>query len=217
MSKNIKILPTYLISRYKEWKATGYEQNKSWYNKIANEGQNPSTMVISCCDSRIHVTSMFGIDRGEFFIHRNIANLVPPYNPNGNHHGTSAAVEYAVKILHIENIIILGHSSCGGINSGYTICKEDQHTGDSIFLNKWLNILQPAYENISKTNIKSDQEAIQKLEKESIIISLQNLTDFPFIKNILDKNELALHGLWHDIASGVLEMLDPETMKFIAI
>ena len=153
----------------------------------------------------------------EFFIHRNIANLVPPYNPNGNHHGTSAAVEYAVKILHIENIIILGHSSCGGINSGYTICKEDNNTGDSIFLNKWLNILQPAYENISKTNIKSDQEAIQKLEKESIIISLQNLTDFPFIKNILDKNELALHGLWHDIASGVLEMLDPETMKFIAI
>ena len=217
MSKNIKILPSYLIKRYKGWKATGYEENKSWYNKIANEGQNPRTMVISCCDSRIHVTSMFGADNGEFFIHRNIANLVPPYNPDGDHHGTSAAVEYAVKTLHIPHIIILGHSYCGGITSGYTLCKEDHIENDSIFVNKWLNILKPAYENISKTDVRSDQEGIKKLEKESIIISLKNLTDFPFIKNVLKKNELVLHGLWHDIASGTLEMLDPDTMKFIKI
>ena len=107
MLKNIKILPSYLIKRYKGWKATGYEENKSWYNKIALEGQNPRAMVVSCCDSRIHVTSMFGADNGEFFIHRNIANLVPPYDPDGDHHGTSAAVEYAVKTLHISHIYLI--------------------------------------------------------------------------------------------------------------
>jgi len=80
MSNYIKILPNYLIKRYKTWKATVYEENKNWYRKIVSEGQNPRAMVISCCDARIHVTSMFGADSGEFFIHRNIANLVPPYN-----------------------------------------------------------------------------------------------------------------------------------------
>ena len=217
MSKNIKILPSYLINRYKDWKATGYDKNKSWYNKIAKEGQNPIAMVISCCDSRIHVTSMFGAERGEFFIHRNIANLVPPFNPNGDHHGTSAAVEYAVKTLHIEHILILGHSYCGGITNGYALCKNNHSSKDLIFVNKWLNILKPAYENISKTDTLTDQEGIKKLEKESIKISLKNLTDFPFIKNVLDKNELVLHGLWYDIASGALEMLDPDSMNFVPI
>ena len=134
MSKNyIKKLPTYLIDRYRGWRATGYEENKSWYSKIANQGQNPRSMVISCCDSRIHVTSIFGSDNGEFFIHRNIANLVPPYNADGDHHGTSAAVEYAVKSLKVSNIIILGHSFCGGVSSGYDLFKNDKIDRESIF------------------------------------------------------------------------------------
>ena len=86
-----------------------------------------------------------------------------------------------------------------------------------MFVNKWLNILKPAYENIAKTDIQSDKEGIKKLEKESIKISLNNLIDFPFIKNALKKNNLALHGLWHDISLGKLEMLDPNSMKFIGI
>ena len=134
MTENIKILPNYLINRYKDWKVTEYDKNKVWYIKIAIEGQNPKAMVISCCDSRIHVTSMFGADKGEFFIHRNIANLVPPYNPDGDHHGTSAAVEYAVKTLNISNIMILGHSHCGGIASGYNLCKGNKNSDASICL-----------------------------------------------------------------------------------
>ena len=136
MPNHIKILPNYLIKRYQDWKVTVYEENKSWYKKVADEGQNPRAMVISCCDSRIHVTSMFGADIGDFFIHRNIANLVPPYNPEGDHHGTSAAVEYAVKKLHVSHIIILGHSHCGGITSGYRLLNGDKISHESIFLNK---------------------------------------------------------------------------------
>jgi carbonic anhydrase len=160
---------------------------------------------------------MFGADSGEFFIHRNIANLVPPYNPDGDHHGTSAAVEYAVKNLHVSHIIILGHSHCGGITSGYKMFNGDQVSHESIFVNKWLNILKPAYENISKNGNRFDEGHIADLEKESIKISINNLTDFPFVKSALNKKELVLHGLWHDIGSGILETLDPASMNFIKI
>ena len=214
MSNYIKILPNYLIKRYKAWKATVYEEKKNWYNKIASEGQNPRVMVISCCDSRIHATSIFGADTGEFFIHRNIANLVPPYNPDGDHHGTSAAVEYAIKTLQVSHIIILGHSHCGGIMSGYKLFNDDQISNESIFVDKWLNILKPAYENISNNGNQFNEGCIVDLEKESIKFSINNLTNFPFIKSALIKKELVLHGLWYDIGSGTLEALDPISMNF---
>ena len=218
MSDYIKFLPSYLIKRYKGWKATGYEENQSWYNKIANEGQHPSTMVISCCDARIHVTSIFGADSGEFFIHRNIANLVPPYNPDGDHHGTSAAVEYAVETLKVSNIIIMGHSKCGGISSGYYLCKDHGIFKNSIFINKWLNILKPAFDKVINKNKKiSDQEGINILEKESIKTSINNLIEFPFVNNSLKKNELTLHGLWHDIGTGEIESLDSTSLDFVKI
>ena len=215
MSNFIKNLPTSLINRYKLWKETHFEENKVWYNKLSQQGQNPSTMVISCCDSRINVTSMFGANIGEFFIHRNIANLVPPYNPNGDHHGTSAALEYAVINLKVSNIIVIGHSNCGGIASGYYLCKDKSIISSSIFIDKWLNILKPAFKKILiKQENLSESEQILKLEKESIKISLQNLTDFPFIKNQLNKKTLSLHGMWHDIGKGELEYLDSNSLNF---
>ena len=215
MKRYLKNLPDHLIERYKNWKKNGYEENKSWYEKIASEGQRPSSMIISCCDSRIHVTSIFGADLGEFFIHRNIANLIPPYNPDGDHHGTSAAVEYAVKTLRVSNIIILGHSHCGGIENGYHLCKGNRNLEDTIFINKWLKILQPAFNKVISSNNKfSDSQGINKLEKESIITSLENLTEFPFVNNSLKTQKLSLHGLWHEIRTGSIEFLDPVSLKF---
>jgi len=215
MTNHIKVLPNYLIKRYKRWKITGFEENKSWYNKIADEGQNPKAMVISCCDARVHVTSMFGADTGEFFIHRNIANLVPPYNYDDNHHGTSAAIEYAVRKLKVLHIIVLGHSNCGGITSAFELFKNLQIYDELFFVNKWLNILKPAYNNI--LNNSSNETLTKRLEKESIKISLNNLMHFPFIQKVLDEEKLILHGLWHDIGSGVLEMLESESGNFIKI
>ena len=115
----VKPLPTSLLNRYKGWKATQFEENKVWYKRLADEGQKPRAMIISCCDSRVHATSIFGADMGEFFIHRNIANLVPPFKVDMEYHGTSAAVEYAIKNLKIPHLIVLGHSNCGGIKGGY--------------------------------------------------------------------------------------------------
>ena len=216
MNKHIKTIPKYLIDRFKGWKATTFEENKSWYQRLAAHGQNPRAMVISCCDSRVHATAMFGADTGEFFIHRNIANLIPPFKPDGDHHGTSAAIEFAVSSLKVAHIIVLGHSSCGGISNGYRFCKNNNQLGEGfIFVNKWLNILKPAFENLPPN--LDDETSIQILEKESIKVSIANLVEFPFVKDALDKNELIIHGLWHDIGTGALEMLEPKSLDFIKV
>ena len=215
MSNYIKILPNYLINRYKIWRSTIFEDNKSLYLKLAKEGQSPTTMVISCCDARLHVTSIFGSDVGEFFIHRNIANLVPPFNPEGDHHGTSAAVEYAVTVLNVSSIIVLGHSKCGGISRGYDLCKRAENLETSFFVDKWLKIIKPAYQIVIDKDInlpKVDQ--IKDLEKESVKTSIKNLIEFPFVNEALKKNHLVLHGLWHEIGTANLEALDPNNFQF---
>ena len=206
-------LPSHLIQRYKTWKATKYEENKVWLKRLAKEGQHPSAMVISCCDSRVHVTSIFGSETGEFFIHRNIANLVPPYNPDGDHHGTSAAIEYAVTSLKVAHIIVLGHSNCGGVLGCYNMCsgKAPELERQSSFVGRWMDILRPGYERV-KNNENSEQQ-IKMLEKQAVIISLENLRGFPFVKEALDNQTLSIHGLWHEIGSGSLFVLDKEEFK----
>ena len=165
MINKLTTFPEFLLSRYKKWKSNSYLDNVKQFRKIATEGQSPTTMIISCCDSRIHPTSIFEAVEGEFFIHRNIANLVPPYSPDIENHGTSAAIEYAIKVLKIQHLIILGHKDCGGIKSGHTMHASAPNP-DYVFINKWLSILLPAFNKIQK-NI-SEQNQINQLEKESI-------------------------------------------------
>lgn len=211
-----KPLPSYLVQRYQGWKATTYTENQAWYRRLAT-GQNPRAMVISCCDSRVHVTSIFGADQGEFFIHRNIANLVPPFAPDGDHHGTSAAVEYAVKALGVAHILVLGHSNCGGVQGCIDMCKGDapQLEEKTSFVGRWLDILRPGYERVSSD---SDPETIAlRLEKEAVLTSLENLIQFPFVSERVEAGELTLHGLWNDIGNGGLEAYDPKTGQFVAV
>ncbi len=110
MIKNLSPLPSFLVTRYKNWQSTSYLKNANKFKELASQGQNPSAMIISCCDSRVHVTSIFGADEGEFFIHRNIANLIPPFSLDGQDYGTAAAIEYATKELKVRHLIILGHT-----------------------------------------------------------------------------------------------------------
>lgn len=211
MIKKISPPPKFLIDRYKNWKSSEYLKNEEELRKLASYGQSPSTMVISCCDSRIHATSIFGADEGEFFIHRNIANLVPPYSPDGENHGTSSAIEYAIKELKVKHLIILGHKDCGGIKYGHNMHSSAPNT-DYEFINKWLSILLPAYNKIKKD--VSELKQINQLEKESIKASINNLFSFPFIKKAVDENNLLIHGLIHDIGSGNLKFLNPVTEDF---
>ena len=203
--------PNFLIERYKKWKSSEYLKNEKKLKILASSGQRPSTMVISCCDSRIHATSIFGADEGEFFIHRNIANLVPPYSPDGENHGTSAAIEYAIKELKVQHLIILGHKDCGGIRYGHNMHSSSVNPKYE-FINKWISILSPALNKIKKD--LSNQEQINQLEQESIKASINNLFSFPFIKTAIEDNSLSIHGLIHDIGSGNLMFLNPNTEGF---
>lgn len=213
----ISPIPKYLIERYRSWKATEYEKNKNWFYHLATEGQHPRAMVISCCDSRVHITSIFGAETGEFFIHRNIANLVPPYAPNEDYHGSSAAIEYAVKNLNVDHIIILGHSNCGGVRMCHDICSNHKadNKDDDEFISQWIDILKPGYERIDKS--KTAAEQVNQLEKEGVLISLENLVGFPFVKSALENGTLTIHGLWNDIGEGNVEYYDAEKKKFTTL
>ncbi|WP_411892064.1 carbonic anhydrase [Yoonia sp. SDW83-1] len=214
--KHARPLPAYLVTRYKGWKATTYAENKSFYRHLAEDGQHPRAMVISCCDSRVHVTSIFGADQGEFFIHRNIANLVPPYNPDGHHHGTSAAVEYAINALKISHLIVLGHSGCGGVEGCYDMCSGNAPALEepTSFVGRWMEILRPGFDGLPDGD---DEIRKRALEKASVVISLGNLMTFPFVKEAVENDMLTLHGLWNEIGEGGLEGYDPTTGGFIAV
>lgn len=210
-------LPAYLVQRYQGWKATTYNENKVWYRRLAEHGQQPRAMVISCCDSRVHVTSIFGADQGEFFIHRNIANLVPPYAPDGDHHGTSAAVEYAVTVLEVPHLVVLGHSQCGGVKGCHDMCAGHAPylQEKTSFVGRWIDILSPSYKKVE--GIEDEGERLRKLEQEAVLVSLENLATFPFVKDRIDAGELSVHGLWTNIADGSLEYYDGEEKRFVAV
>ncbi len=209
-------LPTYLIQRFHGWKATTYTENQAWYRRLA-EGQHPRAMVISCCDSRVHVTSVFGADQGEFFLHRNIANLVPPYESDGGQHGTSAAVEYAVTALKVAHLIVLGHSNCGGVKGCHDMCSgaAPELEEKSSFVGRWMDILRPGYERVK--DIKDPGERTAALEKEAVLVSLENLMTFPFVKSAVDSGNLSLHGLWHDIGEGGIEQYSRDAKGFVPV
>ena len=209
-------VPAYLVNRYQGWKATTFSENKGWYRRLADEGQRPRAMVISCCDSRVHVTAIFGADQGEFFIHRNIANLVPPYNPDGEYHGTSAAIEYAVTALKVSHLVVLGHSGCGGVEGCYNMCSghAPELESKSSFVGRWMDILRPGFDRLPNG---TDEERKHALEKQAVLVSLENLMTFPFIKDAVEEDTLSLHGVWNDIGDGGLEAYDPEKDTFLPV
>lgn len=209
-----KPLPSYLLQRYHGWKATSYTENRAWYRKLATDGQHPRAMVISCCDSRVHVTSIFGADQGEFFIHRNIANLVPAYQPDGAQHGTSAAVEYAVQVLKVAHLIVLGHSNCGGVQGCLEMCtgKAPELEAQDSFVGRWMDILRPKYDLVK--DIPDQAEQVRQLEKHAVMTSLENLMTFPWLAEKVMSEQLTLHGMWTDIGEGSLEHYSPGSDVF---
>ncbi|MCX7889411.1 MAG: carbonic anhydrase [Rhodobacteraceae bacterium] len=210
----VRPLPQYLVQRFHGWRATGYVENRVWLRRLAEDGQRPRAMVIACCDSRVHVTSIFGADEGEFFIHRNIANLVPPCKPDGEHHGTSAAIEFAVSELKVAHLIVLGHSGCGGVKGCQEMCSghAPQLEATSSFVGRWMDILRPGYERVK--DVADPSARLAALEKQAVVVSLENLLTYPFVQKGLDEFDMSLHGLWVDIGAGRLEQYDARTGTF---
>lgn len=200
-------LPPYLVQRFHGWHATGYAANRAWYRRLSDGGQRPRAMVIACCDSRVHVTSIFGADSGEFFIHRNIANLVPPFAPDRQQHGTSAAIEYGVNELRVAQLIVMGHTNCGGVQGCLAMCsgKAPELEADTSFIGRWMDILRPGYDRVAGL---PEAEQMHALEQQAVVISLENLMTFPFVAAAIESEEMTLHGLVHDIGSGLLVQYD---------
>ncbi|MFT4011997.1 MAG: carbonic anhydrase [Paracoccus sp. (in: a-proteobacteria)] len=214
--KQARLLPHYLVQRYQGWHATGYAENAAWYRRLAEDGQRPRAMIVSCCDSRVHVTSIFGADTGEFFVHRNIANLVPPYQPDGLQHGTSAAVEYAVNELKVAHVVVMGHTKCGGVAGCHAMCSghAPELEEKTSFVGRWMDILRPGYERVLDL---PETQQVAALERQAVLVSLENLLTFPFVRAKVEAGDLSLHGLVHDIGNGKLLQYDPASEGFVQI
>jgi len=205
-----------LVSGYRTFLREQYEKEAEVYRALADRGQSPRTMVIACCDSRVDPTRIFSARPGQLFIVRNVANLVPPFEPLGDYHGTSAALEFAVTSLNVENVVVLGHARCGGVRGFLDGQAAGMPTGN--FIGKWISLLKPAWGEMVRTGSHLDEEQRQGLlERTSIRFSLDNLRTFPFVKERLDDGRLVLHGGFFDIATGVLESYDPVSEGFVSV
>jgi carbonic anhydrase len=212
----MKRFPDSLADRFRRFKFRHFAPNHEHYEKLATEGQNPEVMVVSCCDSRVDPETLFSAMPGELFVVRNIANLVPPFETQGKYHGVSAALEFAALNLRVKHIIVLGHSGCGGVRACLDHSAARQTTAQ--FIVNWVSMLDEARDSVVATHEgRPEPELRGALEREGIKTSLTNLRTFPCIQILEGRGSVQLHGAHFDIGSGILEVLDRETDKFVPL
>jgi carbonic anhydrase len=184
-----------LLKGFAHFRENYFEKDKALFQQLATQGQNPTTLLISCSDSRVDPAILFGVEPGELFVVRNVANLVPPYEPDNRLHGTSSAIEFAVRDLKVSQIIILGHSNCGGIDALCNHIKGEVSKRE--FIARWVSIAADAVEPyIDQPPHYAEQAAIRA--------SVQNLKTFPWIEERVSSGDLTIHGWWFDLGAGEL-------------
>lgn len=204
--------PEKLLSGYRAFKTNRFVDERDRYRALAEKGQVPETMMIACCDSRAAPETIFNTMPGEIFVVRNVANLVPPYEPDGHYHSTSAALEFAVQSLKVKNIVVMGHGRCGGIGAALRPMDEPLSPGD--FIGKWMELLAPAAASIAKNEWMTDAERQTALERASVRYCVSNLRTFPCIQILEQKGKISIHGAWFDISSGELWTMDADSGDF---
>jgi carbonic anhydrase len=205
--------PISLLNGYRNFMSGRYVDERERYRSLAEEGQKPATLVIACSDSRSAPETIFDAGPGELFVIRNVANMVPPYEPDGHFHATSAALEFAVQSLKVSDIVVMGHGRCGGIRAALDPNAEPLSPGD--FIGRWMGLVKPAAEQIQSNDVMTPAERQTALERISIRNSLDNLRSFPDIKALEEEGKLSLHGAWFDISTGELWVMDAKTRDFI--
>lgn len=205
--------PTDLIDGYRNFKARRFAMERMRYRVLAEDGQRPHTLLIACCDSRCAPETIFDCGPGELFVIRNVANMVPPYEPDGLFHATSAAIEYAIQALKIEEVVVVGHGRCGGIKAALDPTLEPLSPGD--FIGKWMSLIKPAAEQIQNSALLTPTERQTALERVSIRNSIGNLRSFPYVRALEEQGRVRIHGAWFDISSGELWVMDTETGDFV--
>jgi carbonic anhydrase len=204
--------PQHLLDGHANFMAGRYARERERIRDLAEAGQKPTTMIIACCDSRAAPEMIFDSGPGELFVLRNVANLVPTYQPDGGQHGTSAAIEFAIKGLEISNIVIMGHGRCGGIKAALTPGLGPLDEGD--FIGKWMSMLGELPAQLGQNSLLTQSERQTAMERISIRNSIRNLRTFPYVKALEAEGKLAVHGAWFDISTGELWIMD-ESGDFI--
>lgn len=190
-----------------------FQADDSLYEDLVNRGQTPKVMVVGCSDSRSDPAIITRAEPGDLFVVRNVAALVPPYIKDGYPHGTAAALEFGVRQLKVEHIIILGHSLCGGMN----LLSETSNGDDTPleFVKDWVDIAAEAREAIAKLDKETSPAArARAIEQQGIRVSLQNLSTYPWIADRVTQGKVSTHGWYFDFTHGALYACDPETGQF---
>lgn len=214
MDSDAQTFPRRLTEGYRSFLDDRFVREQGRYEELGENGQTPKIMLIGCCDSRVSPEVIFDARPGEMFVARNIANLVPPYQPDDQLHGTSAALEYAVQALRVEHIVVLGHGRCGGIRAFADDSQTALSPGD--FIGKWITLIGPAAQRTGgRGRNESFEDYLARLELASIQQSIENLRTFPCVRILEEKGRLQLHGAFFAVHTGVLMILDPATGQFI--
>ncbi len=206
--------PEQLIAGFKRFREHSFADDNARFRDLVQFGQTPSTLVVGCCDSRVDPALILDCAPGDLFVIRNVANLVPPAENQGHYHGTSAALEFGVRNLAVQHIIVLGHAQCGGIHA----LLEGGVAGDDSFISEWMTIADAARQQIERQYAGARSEARHRAcEKQAILVSLKNLMTFSWIRDRVEQGSLALHGWYFDIERGELLGFNPASGVFEAL
>ena len=202
-----------LIVGYRRFRETGWTPKRDRWADL-REGQQPETMIIACSDSRVDPAQIFDVDPGEMFVVRNVAALVPPFEPVAGHHGVSAALEFAVQVLGVKELIVLGHGMCGGCRVALTQELHGAEPGEGGFIADWIAMLDEAREPIAASLGTTGRAAERAMEEAGVKVSLANLRTFPCIRRKEREGTLKLRGAFFAISDGVLHLLDEASGVF---
>jgi carbonic anhydrase len=206
---------TNLVEGFQRFREQHFERNDSFYQHLVKEGQTPKTLVVACCDSRVDPALVLDCEPGDLFVIRNVANLVPPSENRAGHHGTTAAIEYAIRILAVEHIIVLGHAHCGGIN---TLVRTGGVANPDSYMADWMCLAESARASVmADLPNASTEEQLRACEQRAILVSLQNLMTFPWVQDRVASGALTLHGWYFDIEHGQLLRFNTDTHRFEAL
>jgi len=207
-------LPDALLAGYASFRSGRYAAESQRYQKLGEGAQRPKVMIVACCDSRSAPETIFDAGPGEMFVVRNVANLVPPYTPDGGHHSTSAALEFAVMSLGVKHIVVMGHGRCGGIRAAVSDASPLTHTD---FIGSWMRAIKDVTRIVPREHGCDDAMHERHIERASIEHSLANLRTFPWIRMKENAKDLSLHGVWFDISLGELHAYDEDSAHWGAV
>ncbi|CAH0496721.1 carbonic anhydrase [Novosphingobium sp. CECT 9465] len=202
-----------LIAGYRRFREQAWHPRLERWAEL-NDGQQPQTMVIACSDSRVDPAQIFDVDPGEIFVVRNVAAMVPPFETTPGHHGVSAALEFAVQVLKVKEILVMGHGLCGGCKAALTQDLKGTEPGEGGFIADWISLLDGVRDEVVNTHGTTGRDAERAMEHAGVRASIANLRTFPCVKRKESRGELRLRGAFFAISDGLLHILDESTGDF---